>query len=109
VENMNLLQFTSIKRRFSNDILLGFIQVDIETPERRKEYFSEVVPYLKDAAFNFTDIADYMQIPILRIMLDLKRDIIDCLIICKRVFIIFSLQKGRVRGESPLLQHSPAT
>jgi len=44
-----------------NDKLFGFIQVDIETPEHLKDYFSEMTPIFKNAEIKFEDIGEYMQ------------------------------------------------
>ena len=41
--------------------LFRFDQVDIETPEHLKEYFSEMTPILKNAKIKFDDIGEYMQ------------------------------------------------
>jgi len=42
-----------LKEDILNDKLFGFIQVDIETPENLKEYFSEMTPIFKNAEINF--------------------------------------------------------
>ncbi len=39
----------------------GFVQVDIETPENLKEYFSEMTPIFKNEEIKFEDIGEYMQ------------------------------------------------
>ncbi len=44
-----------------NNKLFGFVQVDIETPEYLKEYFSEMTPIFKNAEIKFEDIEEYMQ------------------------------------------------
>jgi hypothetical protein len=41
--------------------LFGFIQVDIETPDNLKNYFSEMTPIFKNAEIKFEDIGEYMQ------------------------------------------------
>ena len=41
--------------------LFGFIQVDIETPENLKDYFSEMTPIFKNAVITEKDIGDYMR------------------------------------------------
>ena len=38
-----------------NDVLFGFVQVDIETPDHLKEYFSEMTPIFKNAKIKFDD------------------------------------------------------
>ena len=58
IAKYNLIQ---LKEDILNDKLFGFIQVDIETPEDLKEYFSEMTPIFKNAAINFEDIGEYMQ------------------------------------------------
>ena len=58
ITKYNLIQ---LKEDILNDILFGFIQVDIETPEDSKEYFSEMTPIFKNASINFEDIGEYMQ------------------------------------------------
>jgi hypothetical protein len=50
-----------LKEDILNDDFFGFIQVDIETPENLKEYFSEMTPILKNASIKFEDIGEYMQ------------------------------------------------
>ena len=44
-----------------NDKLFGFIQVDIETPENLKNYFSEMTPIFKNAEIKFEDIGEHTQ------------------------------------------------
>ncbi len=44
-----------------NNQLIGFVQVDIETPEDLKEKFSEMTPIFKNAEIKFDDIDEYMQ------------------------------------------------
>ena len=58
ITEYNLIQ---LKEDILNDKLFGFIQVDIETPEDLKEYFSEMTPIFKNAKIKFNDIGEYMQ------------------------------------------------
>ncbi len=50
-----------IEKRYINNELFGFVQVDIETPEDLKEKFSEMTPIFKNADIKFDDIGEYMQ------------------------------------------------
>ncbi len=50
-----------MKKDILNNELLGFVQVDIETPEELKETFSEMCPIFKNAEIKFKDIGEYMQ------------------------------------------------
>ncbi len=58
IETYDLEQFN---QDILNNKLFGFVQVDIETPEDLKEYFSEMTPIFKKAEIKFEDIGEYMQ------------------------------------------------
>ena len=44
-----------------SDKLVGFIKVDIETPDHFKECFSELNLIFRNATIKFEDIGEYMQ------------------------------------------------
>ncbi|NBO67009.1 MAG: hypothetical protein EBU88_19555, partial [Acidobacteria bacterium] len=48
-EHIKEYNLNQLKEDILNDKLFGFIQVDIETPENLKEYFSEMTPIFKNA------------------------------------------------------------
>ena len=58
IKNYDLQQ---LEQDIINDKLFGFVQVDIETPDHLKEYFSEMTPIFKNAKIKFNDIGEYMQ------------------------------------------------
>jgi hypothetical protein len=58
IKNYDLQQ---LEQDILNDKLFGFVQVDIETPDHLKEYFSEMTPIFKNAKIKFNDIGEYMQ------------------------------------------------
>ena len=60
-EHIKEYNLNQLKEDILNDKLFGFIQVDIETPENLKEYFSEMTPIFKNAEIKFEDIGEYMQ------------------------------------------------
>ncbi len=50
-----------LKKDTSNNELIGFVQVDIETPEDLKEKFSEMCPIFKNGEIKFEDIGECVQ------------------------------------------------
>ncbi len=60
-EHIKSYDLKQLKKDILNCILFGFVQVDIETPEDLKEYFSEMTLIFKNAETKFEDIWEYMQ------------------------------------------------
>jgi hypothetical protein len=57
-EHITEYDFIQLKEDILNDKLFGFIQVDIETLEDSKDYFSEMTPIFKKASINFEDVGE---------------------------------------------------
>ena len=60
-EHIKTYNLKQLKKDILNNKLFGFVQVDIETPEDLKDYFSEMCPIFKNAEIKFEDIGEYMQ------------------------------------------------
>jgi hypothetical protein len=60
-EHAKSYDLKQLKKDILNNKLFGFVQVDIETPEDLKKYFSEMCPIFKNAEIKFEDIGEYMQ------------------------------------------------
>eukprot|EP00112_Aurelia_sp_Birch-Aquarium-sp1_P009724 Seg2115.1 transcript_id=Seg2115.1/GoldUCD/mRNA.D3Y31 product="hypothetical protein" protein_id=Seg2115.1/GoldUCD/D3Y31 len=60
-ENRLFLSMDEAIRMIGNGKLFGFCEVDIETPENKKEYFAEMCPIFKNDEVGVEDIGEYMQ------------------------------------------------
>jgi hypothetical protein len=59
--HINNYDLQQLEQDILNDKLFGFVQLDIETPDHLKEFFSEMTPIFKNAKIKFNDIGKYMQ------------------------------------------------
>ncbi len=52
-EHIKSYDLKQLKRDILNNVLFGFVQVDIETPQDLKEIFWEMTPIFKNAETKF--------------------------------------------------------
>ncbi len=57
-ENIKSYDLIQLNIYILNNELFGFVQVDIETPEDLKDFFSEMCPIFRNAEIKFEDIGE---------------------------------------------------